>query len=251
MADPLPLPALNAWQATEVQLIGFPLAPQTGADQNWWNDLTGGDCTSTRKRLERVDSGPFKGREFALIIDPLKLAWKVDFLPDPESPTIFIGDFPETRDWFSELMQQWLAGPCPQIKRLAFAAKVMLPTESREKAYELLNDYLPFVDVDPNTREFLYRINRPRSSSAGIPDLRINRLVTWSAVKITMQMRMRAMSAAVGETITEQNLDGCLVQLDINTSEERTDALPHESLPAIWNELVQIGTELAQCGDIP
>lgn len=243
------LPAVDVWQATEFHLIGFPLTPQVGVEQNWWNDLTGGDAVSTRSRVERVDKGPCRGRELTLSIDPLRVIWKADFLPSPDTAAVIIGSYVEVRDWFSALMQQWLAGACPPLKRLSFAAKTVLRTQSRDQAYTQLNDYLPDVNVAPASRDFMYRINRPRESELGIPGLRINRLVTWSAVKIMFQMNMRTIGGPA-ETVTQQDLEGCLVQLDINTNEDRTDAIPHERLPDVWGELVDLGTEILARGDI-
>jgi hypothetical protein len=252
MVDSLPLPSLDAWQVTEIKLLAFPLAPQAGVEQNWWSDLTGLDCTSTRKRLERIDKGPLQGRDFTLSIDALKVVWSADFLPDPEStPTLMIGAFAEVKEWFSQLMLRWLTDSCPPVKRLAFAAKVVFPTSSREAAYETLRTCLPHIPIDPATREFLYRINRPRASSSGVNDLRINRLVTWSAVRLMMQWRRPLWDTASSEAISQESVDGCFVQLDINSSEERADAIPHDSLPALWNELAQFGAELVEHGDVP
>jgi hypothetical protein len=251
MANQTPLPALDSWKFTEIKLIAFPLSPPVSIEHNWWSDLTGAECTSTRKRLQRVDRGPFQGRDFTLAVDVERITWMADFLPDPElSLTPMIGSFIEVRDWFSEVMLRWLEGFCPAIKRLAFAGKLVLPTESREAAYETLKGYLPCVEIDTASREFMYRINRPRNSTTGVPGLRINRLVTWSAVKVSMQWKRQVTIGNESGMLSQTSLDGCLAQLDINSSEDRTDEIPHDSLPALWSELVQNGTELTERGDI-
>ncbi len=70
MVEQHPLPALAEWQALELGLIAFPVESQHAVEQTWWQDLTGADANSTRKRFGRTDEGAFQGRAFMLEIDP-------------------------------------------------------------------------------------------------------------------------------------------------------------------------------------
>ena len=107
MPDQRPLPAINTWQAIELELRSFPVKPDPAAEQDWWQQL-GAVCTSVRKRMERVDAGPINGRDLTLILNHQRIDWKVDFHPDPENNTLLIGSYVDVRDWFSEIIQRWL-----------------------------------------------------------------------------------------------------------------------------------------------
>jgi hypothetical protein len=251
MADALPTPSLDDWQVLEIELRGFPVEPDPSIAQSWWQDITGGeDVTSVKRRLEVIDRGAFQGRDFMLHIDPLRIIWKADWLPDPNQSRPFIGQFNEVESWMTGLMEPWLRDSAPALKRLGFAAKVLLPTENREGSYAQLSRLLQSVDVDPSALELMYRINRPRTSNVGVPALVINRLATWASVQIKMQLRVRTGSQEVSTQFGAETIYGCQLSLDVNTSEDRTEPLPSEYLPSIWNELVSAGAEIIDRGDV-
>jgi hypothetical protein len=139
------------------------------------------------------------------------------------------------------------------MKRLAFAGNLLQFVGSRTEAYNRLNRYLHGVqvDVDGDTTDFVYRVNRRRDSRTGIAGLRINRLCTWLATKLSFGMD--AVSQGTGET---QNVpirleqDACVLDVDINTVPDfPAPELPHGSLLQIYTELVDIGLEAAELGD--
>ncbi len=248
------LPALTAWETMEVGLIAFPRQP-IPTNHDWWRELTGGaDCTTTTKRFERTDEGVYQGRALSFISDPLRLTWKISTAFDPTSDTALsrpptAGPFVEVREWFVELMARWLP-QCPPIGRLAFVGRLVLPTTTREESYDLLGHYLKAVQVDRDSREFQYRINRPRQSSSGIPGLTINRLTTWSSLMLNVHIQVHPTTDPTTVTPVGANtFRGCLLQLDINTDPDVRE-LPGESVPSLWQELVELGSEIAEHGDI-
>ena len=103
-----------------------------------------------------------------LVIDPLRVVWKIRRSIDPNAATMLdrppvAGAFVDIQNSFVHLMEQWLRDSCPPVRRLAFGGKVMLDRETREEAYDLLGQFLrPYVTVDRNTYELQYRINRKR-----------------------------------------------------------------------------------------
>jgi len=134
------------------------------------------------------------------------------------------------------LMLRWLAG-CPPLQRLAFGAVLTRPVDDLLTGYRQISDYLPFVQLDPeSSSDFSYQINRPRNSTV-ISGLRINRFSRWSVARVFAS--------------TFDTQIGCRVELDINTAQEFQGELPQEKLPVIIQELVDLGKEIAENGDIP
>jgi len=260
MADSAQQPSIldGQWRAQHLQLISFPQESQLAVEQNWWADLTGNsEVESTRKKGARTDSGAFDGNALQLNIDLLRTLWIMSPILDltnaerPEGPPE-IGDFASCRDKFSQLMEHWLTEFCPPINRLAFAATLIQWTNSREESYKLLDRYLPVVEVDPESTDFQYRINRKRTSTTDVSGLVVNRLSTWASIKVSiggMRVVMAGGATATANT-AEGEFTGCQLQLDINTEPNREGQLPHNRLPQIWRELVALGSEIASRGDI-
>ncbi len=248
------LPDRQEWRAQYVKMIAFPTEPPLGLDQNWWSDLTGSQPESSmRKPQKREDSGSFEDVTLSLEIDPFRVSWTVSPRVDPEN---LLSDFPtlgaafSRRDWLVSLMARWLEVG-PPIKRLAFAGSLLQFVPSKEEAYSRLNKYLHGVEVDPETSDFMYRLNRQRDSRTGIPGLRINRLCSWAAAKLTFGLH--AVSKGTGETrevpICEAQ-NACVIELDINTAPDFPQPeLPHGSLRDIYAELVDVGLQAAEQGD--
>lgn len=68
--------------------------------------------------------------------------------------------------------------PSFEVYRMAIGSVVLMPVATREEGYILLDGLLPFVQLDPDSSDFNYSINRRRKSSV-FPDLEINRLSKW------------------------------------------------------------------------
>ena len=95
----------------------------------------------------------------------------------------------------------------------------------------------------------MYQINRRRDSRLGIPGLEINRLLKWSCLE------RRTAQFVVGETATvsEDSPSNFAVRLevDINTAPEYSKSLEPGNLADLFGEFVDLGTEIAEKGDIP
>lgn len=251
------LPDPSRWQAQYMRLIAFPTEPHASVEQQWWQDLTGLEVESSlRKKHERADTGLFQGVSLALEIDLLRVVWtaspRIDAGNPPEQlPTL--GPFLERREWFQELMSRWLQHHCPPIKRLAFASELIHPVDDHRSAYLLLDQYLRKIEVDPDTSDFLYRINRRTPSSTGIPNLFINRLTTWTAGQYTIEIRAGLAGqqwAEADRAIIQKKQYFCALALDINTIPDFPGGvLPHDELSRIFNELVNLGVAIATQGD--
>ncbi len=203
----------------------------------------------------REDRGTYAGATLSVVSDGAKIAWMAAPASQPEDlpegvPTL--GPFPERRDWFKKLMTPWLAADCPPITRIGFACHLMQFAETRKACYELLGKYLPSVklDYDDDWGDFSYRINRRKVSCSGVPGLKINRLSTWDELmyKVTSEQGTAGSESHQGST---KDAYACSATLDINTIPEHRTELPHDLLPGLFGELIDMASEIAAKGDVP
>lgn len=248
-------PAPDVWRAQNLRLIAFPRDPQFAAQQDWWRGLTGVDPEIDlvrRQRQEKEASGPFQGTALTLSIDLLRVQWTASPRLDAESIDLgeqppVLGSFLERKDWFRALMERWLPH-CPAIHRLAFTASLLQPVEDHQAGYRLLDRYLRWVDVDPQSSEILYRINRRREARTAIPGLTLNRLSTWVVAKFGVLIRV-VEGRRPEQEIQPADSFSCAVELDINTAPDFRGPLPHEDLPRLFAELIDAGLDIATRGD--
>lgn len=255
VAERLPL---TAWQVKTLRLTAFPSPSAQFLEPTWWADLVGEPPESkTLRPRERVqqEEGLFEGKKLVLNARPTRIDWLFTPIDDRELevedfPTL--GPFSESLDIFLPLMLRWFElETCPSVQRLAFGAILLHSVESRQAGDRQISAYLPSVQLDlEGSSDLLYQINRPRDSSSGVPDLRINRLSKWSVA--TMKSVAFSMRAASVEYISARGEHfACRLELDINTSQYFQGELAREQLPQVFQELVDLGKEIAREGDIP
>ena len=243
---------LLTWQSHSFQLIAFPMdaASVFGQATDWFEQTVGIEPETTSRRYHRVDKGIIQNRIITLAIEPGKISWLEMSNPAPDEvpqaiPTL--GQFLTTKDRFVEMMNQWIE-KCPSIHRLAFAAKAIRPATSKQESYKFLDRYLHKLEVDPeNSSEILYRINRRRLSKV-LPNRYVNRLAVWSSLKMVAEQSL--LSGDVKHKILHQESHACSVDLDINTDPESTGPIAKESLILLFTELVQLGIEILDKGDV-
>src|SRR5262249_31155500 len=126
----------------------------------------------------------------------------------------------------------------------AFSAKLLQPAASPEEAYRVLAAHLPAVNLDSSPDDFLLQINRRKETSDVVDGLPINRVCTWSKMNV-------AIFVEPGRPFKWPDQCYSALELDINTAPEKTDILPRTSLPRLFIELVSLGREIAERGDIP
>jgi hypothetical protein len=222
--------------------------------QNWWQELTGAEPENVlekRQKQEREESGVFQGAVLSLSFDLLRIQWAVsprldvENLPGGQLPPC-LGSFIERQAWFRALMERWLPH-CPAVHRLAFTASLLQPVPDQPAGYRMLDRYLRWVEIDPQSSEFLYRINR-RANSAIVQGMGINRLSTWLVAKFAVLMRI-VEGGHPEQQIEPTETFACAMELDINTAPEFRGPLPHADLPRIFAELVAAAVEIATRGD--
>jgi len=243
---------LATWQAESFRVTCFPSSATDISSKNWWMDVIGEQPENTTIRAKdgfRQDEGHINSRKVLLGIQPIRIDWLM--LPNDQEGEISIGSFQEGLDVFLTLMSRWFKVN-PPIRRLAFGTVLMLPVDSKQSGYELLGNYLPNVKLDPiGTSDFLYQINRPRTSQTKISDLLINRLTKWSVLKRGLVGFELSPSLPMAAFVPSSETLACRVELDLNTSADYKGDLPSDQLTEIFNELIDLTKEIALKGDIP
>jgi hypothetical protein len=168
----------------------------------------------------------------------------------PDIGAAHLGPFADVLTIFCEMMLRWLATTGLDVTRLALGVTLRLPVKTKEEAYSLMSSYLPF-HLDPESSDFLYRINRPRPSASLDDGTVVNRLATWAVIRVeTLLISVSAGSAAAQAVSREgEPFLACRLELDINTAAERSGTLPRDRFDALLSELGQLATETAARGD--
>lgn len=245
-------PDLGAWQAESLRTTSFPSSNMEFNVSDWWQDLVGEEPENRnlrpKERFQR-DEGRFDGFKLTLGNRPIRIDWVAS--PSDVRDEFWIGPFQDSLEPFLELMSRWFR-ISPPIRRLAFGAVLMQPVDDLRTGYELIAKYLPNITLDPDgSSDFSYQINRRRDSLTGIEGLRINRLSKWSVAKRgTTRIALSPKEARASFFPTSETY-ACRLELDINTTPDYQADLPHDQLAAIFQELVDLGKEIAIEGDIP
>jgi len=250
-------PPLLVWQVESLRMTAFPSpAAQVATEPTWWTDLLGEPAEKQvvqPKQKARREEGAYEGGKLILTTQPARIDWVYVAVDDPEGgqgepPTI--GAFPATVDLFSRLMLRWFErGACPSVHRLAFGAVLSQLIGDQQTGYQRMTSYFPNLSLNlEGASDFAYQINRPRSSTSGVVGLRINRLSKW-AVPIWTMVEFPVTPEAGLQV--RQGGAACRLELDINTAPDFPGDLPHEYLSRIFKELVNLGQEIAEKGDIP
>lgn len=244
-----------SWYAESLRLTLFPAPGVTPNADSWWRELIGSDPetrTSKPATREHVDDGLYEGRRLQLTINTLGvIQWQI--LPDVPSPLdtptgVFnVGPLQEVLTVFVSLMERWLPA-APASSRIAFGVTGVSPVAGHREGYEALGRLLrESVKLDPEgSSDFLYRINRPRPSLV-IDGLAINRLSTWSVLKL--RLLAEGPTGGLGRLVREAY--ACRAELDINTAATFQGTFDASIVGGVFQELQVLGIEILQSGDIP
>lgn len=252
-------PPLEAWQAESLRLTLFRNQPGPIPEQTWWNEVVGEDPLeqNVQPRVQlRQEVGPFQKGRLILGIGRDRIDWvyAIETNREPDADGIFtIGSFPEALEGFLDLMYIWFKfETCPPARRLAFGAVMLQPVAGIQEGYHRMIDaYLHNVKVDiERASDFLYQINMPRPSVSGIKGLVLNRLSKWSVAGfIPLRTRLSLPYLSAEHTAGPERF-ACRLELDVNTAVSFEGELAKEQLPLVFQELVELGEEIAKEGDI-
>lgn len=241
------------WGVQVARLTLFLRDPYSVSDKDWLT-ITGQDEAETRqvipggKRLSgRVPNGALQvaaaGHRFDVVLSAVELEENEElFIPS-------VGTLDETLKTFVESTCKWIDQTKPLVVRAAFGAVLTYKTETRDGAYQHLKGLLKSVDVQPEKmRDLLYRVNW-KCTSRVQEGLIINRLTTWSALRIVRKL------IEIGDEIATESggeeIHAVRLEVDHNTDDaNRTPFDPDKMMP-IYSELVDLGRENAAEGEVP
>jgi hypothetical protein len=239
-----------AWLAQSLRLTIFPVpgAPLDGLPT--FERLTGRTPEQIINKAGRyAEAGPIGAGGLQLVRQPpvrVDLVFAIMTNEDDEMPEMLaLGPFEEQLAVFLPLARALLEG-APPIQRLAFGAELTRRTNNRDESYRYINEKVQGgrLNLD-GASEFTYQINRPRDSVT-IRGMPLNRLAKWSANKFA-----RLLVDSAGRPTLGPETHGNRLSLDINTSGENLGELARASLVPLFDELVALGREVAERGDVP
>lgn len=252
-----PLQGVGKWEAERLRATTFILpGAEVAGMPSWWAKVVGEEPEQalTRPRAGQIQQmGVFEGKRLALVAQPGRVDWNLlATMGSPDESVeglLTLGHFSDTLEAFLKVVRRWL-DVCPPVTRLAFGAVLVRPVADRQSGYTELSQSLPKFALDPtNSSDFLYQINRPRMSKSGI-ELKLNRLTKWSVMQAAFIEV--AVGADVGATLASGPRQfACRLELDINTAAESIVAIPKDKIRSVFEELVGLGREIADHGDIP
>jgi hypothetical protein len=249
---------ISAWSVGSLRLTAFPSPPLVNLQATRWIDITGQNPENVNEQPRqgmRQETGHFGQGDLILTVklDRIDLLYTVATTRQIQADLPAIGVFPDALETFLAIVLDWLTlETYPAIDRLAFGAILLYPTATLEDSYRQLLAYLPGINPDlRGSRDFLYQINRPRKTETDIPELKINRLSKWATLDLVEVLAKVSPSPESPKRVATSRYLACRVELDINTSSEFEGELPRVHLPALFEELVAVGQEILDQGDIP
>ena len=244
-----PKPPVTAWQVESLRFTTFLSPSAENPDPNWWEVVVGEPPQSLnaqpKQGIVQAVGSVEGGFTLVLGIQPARVDWMYGRPDEGDS----IAPLEESINRFAEFLTTWFE-ICPSAVRLAFGAILLIPVGSKEDGYRLLNRYLPSFTLDAErSSDFSYQINRWRLSQS-IEGLRINRLSRWSTAK----RQKSTIAIGPGGIVPSQLQDAefsCRLELDINTAPEYEGEFDQGRTATLYQELVTLGIEITDKGDIP
>jgi hypothetical protein len=153
---------------------------------------------------------------------------------------------------FREIVDRWIFG-CRPAHRVAIGLVLVIPVGNREEGYVEMSRFLPTVKIDAvNSRDFFYRINRPRRVSIAGSEIDINRLSTWGvAIRDTAKVQVEGGEKATSSVQTSPKPSSSVrVDIDINTGPDHEELFDSQKCIAIVGQLLELASEIAEKGDL-
>ena len=241
------------WQVESLRVTAFPLDIADVSTDQMWDTFIGkppADTHIQRTGIETREVEYVNGRIF-LVKQIDRIDWRYHYQQEEreEPPNLpIIGSLDSELGVISGLAKDWLdSGTLFPLNRLAFAGVLLHQVDSVDDGYEILSKLLPSLNFD-NLKDLNYQVNRPRMSNA-IQGLYINRLARWNVIRSHLFAAVPSANHRLQATADERV--ACRLEFDINSSAQQTDAFAPDLLPDLFDELVDVGLELSEKGDVP
>ena len=245
----------SQWKVESLRCTAFTIQDSSLDPSNRWTDIIGehpGQVTTKPLEGTYNAQGSGLGGILQLTIQPIRIQWTLGPNPPDDQgeswqiPTV--GGIDRISE-FLKVVKRWLE-IAPKLSRLAFGAVLLDIVDDTQTGYDRLDDLLPNVDVDSSAmRDFLYQVNRCRSSDA-VEGVQINRLSKWSVAAVspmTIQIQggQQVLQKFVGEPISAVRLE-----MDINNVPKPEHEFDNDSAIRIFDELTTLGLEISASGDV-
>ena len=243
------------WEAEQLRATTFVL-PEGSSNEpsTWWDAVVGGqpDEEITRAKEGVVQqTGTFGGKPISVVLRPERVDWMIQssvVRPDvPPAGFPLLGPFVESLELLLRIAERWLEYS-PPVHRLALGAVLLKPVLGHEEGYAELQKSLPSVQIGANnTADFFFQINRYRMSRS-VDGLRVNRLTKWAL--LSMGSIGISLGPGVGTVLPSAPAQfACRLELDINSA-PMTGQIPRHAAWPLFQELADLGKEIAEKGDI-
>jgi hypothetical protein len=253
----MPTQTESTWLTRGVRISIFPSVVVEDAS-SWWEKVIGTAPESEIRQRARglfQQQGSFHDGRLFLVVVPERIDWiwqATDKSEEAESEDLAtLGSFEEAIRKFSSCTGAWFP-MSPAAARIALGADLIQPVDTPAQGNNRLQSYIKTVDL-AGAADFLYRINRPRTShSLGLEGLKINRLSTWSIIQSKMLSLSIPPTTTPKQSVTVWPLSrpACRLELDINTAQDYQGEIGPEELHILFGEFVQLGSEIAEHGDV-
>ena len=252
MTSPAPEFNVGDWDIDSLRVSIFHAAPSSLIKPSLWKEVTGTSPESVNDRPKEgriIAKGDEDGNQFILIIQDQRLDWQIrPVLPTRSLPgtLLSLASVEKTLPLLRKAVRR-STGKIPQVHRLAFAPIFIKNAPNQSEGLQALSTYLPaFSPGSLKGSDFIYQINRPRSSSV-VPYLQINRLAKWEMQEF-LQGTV-SINSAKAPQVTTTPTPARLLHLDINNV-PWDKGLPGKRTLELFDELVMLACELATKGDV-
>lgn len=238
---------MTNWKLEALRLTVFPRIPPKPEDvATWWESTIGSKPEIDRVNNvtgERTQEGNYLNGRLILEARADRIDWNLVPFLNTFPPTL--GEIEETHNSFRDAFYNWLEGGNISIRRFALGSINNRSCSDHAEAYNFLDSKLPFVQLDPNSFDFNYQINRPRFIQTSFnSEFKINRLSKWIAIKGIFEKQTPEQAAAV-----EHKFYAARCEFDINTDADFLDEIPTADAKAIFGNCFEFSQEILIAGD--
>lgn len=229
------------WQVESLRKTFFvPIGASAPAGGLWKSITDTEPADQTVKPLLKTttETGLWQERTLTITSQP----GRVDLILSSTPNVIGLPNIGSYADALASFRDLALPANFEQIIRIAFGVAVLSPYDSHEACYEGLGAMLSHVKISPKSREFLYRVNNPTTSSKH-NGLHINCISTWAAIKSVI--------VAMSNSTTSETVSFAVrAELDISTDAESEIASGVNVTP-ILEEFYALGDKVLNEGPTP
>jgi hypothetical protein len=236
-----------SWDAQHLRVSFFVGKPVQFTDESWTR-ITGVP-PEVREVRSAIGSdryaGAFAGAQLVVQNTPLRIDFTIQPVPPVATgvPSFLAGNAEE----LISLLESKVSLMCEIVgsaNRIALAGVQFLEAKDRTNAYELLQNLLKSVSVDPQRmRDLSYGVNWPVVSAGGFE---LNRLTTWNAAFI----RALTTDTSGGQNAVLFEREYVQLSFDMSTAADINHEFPSEEAACLFAELFQLVRENMSGGEI-